>query len=100
MGIFIYYLLKGGLVDAQFLPADTVLLQLLRYKVPLGNLHLLLGKVSRDIDHLHPVEQGRLHGGNGVRRGDEKDVGQIVVYVQVIVMEGYILLRVKYFQEC
>ena len=51
------------------------------------------------IDHFHAVAEGRLDGRRDVGRGDEKHVREVVVNVEVVVMEGPVLLRVKRFQQ-
>ena len=98
-GILIDDPLQRRLVDAEFLLAYSMLLQLLRHQITLGDLHLLLGKVAGDVDQLHPIKKRRLDRGDVVGRGDEQDVRQVVVNVQIVVMERRILLRVKYFQK-
>ena len=77
-----------------------MLLQLSRYEVVLGYRRLLLRKVSAHLYHLHPVPECRLDGGRGVGRRDEQHVGEVVVYVQIVVMERGVLLRVERLQQC
>ena len=70
-------------------------LQLLGNQIVLRDLELLFGQIAGHVDHLHAVLQGRLDGGDAVRRRDEQDVRQIIVDVQIIVVEGAVLLRIQ-----
>ena len=51
---------------------DSVLLDLPRNQVPVGDVHLLLFAVALQGDHLHPVQQRRRHRVQHVRRADEQ----------------------------
>ena len=73
--------------------------QLLGNQVVVGYLKLLLRQVAGYVYHLHTVLEGRLDGARAVGGGYEEDVGEVVVHVQVIVVEGAVLLRVQGFQE-
>ena len=66
----------------------------------LCNLEFFLCQIAAYIDHLHTVLQGRLDGLDIVGSGDEHDIRQIIIYVEIIVMERRILLRIKRFQKC
>ena len=99
VGVLVDDVREAGLVDLELVLLQAVLLQLLGDEIVLRDLQFLLGQVAGHVDHLHAVLQGRLDGGDAVRRGDEQDVRQVIVDVQVVVVEGAVLLRVQGFQQ-
>ena len=60
-----------------------MLFELLGDEVPEADVHLLLLRVARDSDHLHPVEQRRRDRGHVVSGGDEQHLGQVKWNVQI-----------------
>ncbi len=62
------------------------------------DLDLLVLGVTRDADDLHAIHQGR-RDIEGIRRRDEHHVGQIVVHLQVVVVEGMVLLGVEHLEQ-
>ena len=68
-------------------------------QVSLGDLHLLLRDVATHLDHLHTVTQGAGDVADVICRGDEERPAEVVVEVEVIVVEGIILLRVEHLEE-
>ena len=72
---------------------------MLGQKVLLADLNLLLQRVSADIDDFHAVPECGLDGAQVVARGQEHDLAQVVVQVEVIVVEGVVLLRVKHLKQ-
>ena len=71
---------------------------LLRDQVALGDLDLLVLGVAGQPDDLHPVEQRRRHV-HRVRGGDEHDVRQVVIDLQVVVVEVQVLLGIEHLQQ-
>ena len=69
-----------------------------RDQVPAGDLHLLVLGVARDADDLHAVHQGRRNV-ERVRRGDEHHVREVVVHLQIVIVEGVVLLRVQHLEQ-
>ena len=61
----------------------------------LSDLQLLFGDISRDFDELHTVTQGLRDGRDIVCRSDEEHLRQVIVDVEVIVVEGRILLWIE-----
>ena len=100
MGIFIDDPGNRALLELQLTLLQTVLLHLLRHEVVLRDLILFLCKITADIDHLHTVLQSRLDSVDVVGRRDEKDVRQVVIYIEIIIVERCILLRIKRFKKC
>ena len=78
---------------------EPVLLGFLGYEVLLGDLQLLLCDVARDFDELHTVTQGGGDSGDIIRRSDEEDLREVVVDIEIVIVEGGILLGVEDFQE-
>ena len=76
----------------------AVVLDLLRDEITGGDVELLVLRVAREPDDLHPVEQRR-RDVERVRRGDEHHLGQVVVDLQVMVVEGIVLLRIQDLQQ-
>ena len=99
MGIFVNDLLKSRLLELKLRLLKTMLLQLLRHKIVLGDFQFFLCKITAYIDHLHTVLEGRLDGLDIIGRRDEKHIRQIIIYIQIIIMECSILLRIKRFQK-
>ena len=98
--VFINDLRKGCLVYTKLSLLESMLVQLLRYQIVLRNLHLLLSKVSAYIDHLHTVLESRLDVIDVIGSRDEEDVRQIVIYIEIVVMECRILLRIEGLKQC
>ena len=85
--------------NSDLLVGQPVLGDLLRHQVALGDLQLLLAGVAGDLEHLHAVQQRRRDGIQHVRRGDEDDVREIEVDLEVVVGEGVVLLRVQHLEQ-
>ena len=64
-----------------------------------SNLDLLFHDVTTHLDQLHSVEQGVRDRAETVSRSDEKDLTQVVIHIQVIIVEGLVLLRVEHFEQ-
>ena len=64
-----------------------------------GDRELLLDRVPRQTDDLHPVQEGGLDRIEDIRRGDEEHLREVVRHVQIVVSEGEVLLRIEDFEE-
>src|SRR5213079_659588 len=60
-----------------------------------GDGDLLVLGVAVEGDQLHPVQQRAGDGLQGVGRGQEHDVGQVQLDLEVVVAEGVVLFRVQ-----
>ena len=78
---------------------QAVILTLLRQDVTLCNLHLLRLGVSRNLDDLHAVAQRRRNGVELIRGGNEEHLRKIELHLEVVVLEGGVLLRVEHLKE-
>ena len=76
-----------------------MLLDLLRDEVPPGDVELLHFRVPVKTDDLHPVLERPRDPVEHVRGGDEEDVGQVVIHVEVMVVEGAVLLGIEDLQQ-
>src|SRR5215475_7536174 len=85
-------------VDRPFLGIETVLGGRMRNQVLARDLDLLVLGIAGDADDLHAVHQGR-RDVERVRRRDEHDVGEIVVDLEVMVVEGVVLLGIEHFEQ-
>ena len=63
------------------------------------NVHFLVLRIPRQLEHLHAVAQRRRNGLELVRRGDEHDLREVEGYVEIVVPEILILLRIEHFKE-
>ena len=64
----------------------------------LGDLDLLVLGVAGEPDDLHPVHE-RLRHAERVRRGHEQHVRQVVVDLEIVVVEGVVLLGIEHFEQ-
>src|SRR3990172_9183077 len=87
--------LERVLGDAQMFLRDSVLLQLTRDEKPARDSDLLFLDVSRELDDLQAVQQGRWNRAKGVGGGDEDHLGEIVGYLQLMIGEAVVLLGIK-----
>ena len=84
--------------DVQLVLLQPVVLHLLGNEVLLRDRDLLVLRVAREPDHLHAIEQRRRNI-QGVRRGNEHHVGQVVLDLDVVIDEGRVLLGVEHLQQ-
>ena len=61
--------------------------------------HLLVFRIARKADDLHAVEKRRRNV-QGIGGGHEHDLGQIKVDLQVVIVEGVILLGIEHLEQC
>ena len=99
VGVLIHDMLQGFVGERKFIGLEPVLGELLGNQVLMGDLEFFLGQVSAYVDHFHTVLQGRLDAANPVGGGDEQNVREVVVHVQVVVVEGTVLLRIQGFEK-
>src|SRR5450759_581206 len=85
--------------DLDPLLREAVVVELLGEQESLPDLDLLALGVARQLDHLHPVAQRRRDGVEQVGRGDEEDLAQVERHLEVVVLEGVVLLRVQDLEE-
>ncbi len=85
---------KGDLLGGQ-----AVELDLFGHQKRLGDIQLLEFGVAGQPDDLHAVLQRQGNVGQGVGRGDEHDIGKIVIQIQVVIVEGEVLLGVQHLQQ-
>ena len=98
-GVVLHDGFEGLLVDLDLALLDAVGLLLLGHEVAARYLHLLLGQVAAHFDELHAVEQGRGDVAYVVGRGDEHHVGEVVVHVEEVIVEGVVLLGVEHLEQ-
>ena len=89
---------QRGFADMQIGFCQAVVLQLLGQQITLGDIDLLVLGVAGKSDHFHPVEQRR---GNVERvgGGDKHHVGKVVIDLDIMVLEGVVLLRIEHFEQ-
>ena len=85
--------------EAECFFGESVFAELTRDEVALCNFDFFLEDVTAEVDYFETVEQGGLDGAEGVGSGDEEDVGEVVVEVEVVVVEGGVLLGVEDFEK-
>ncbi len=82
----------------QLVGLQPVLLDLLRQQVAARDVALLILGIARDADDLHAVEQRRRNV-QAVRRAHEHHLGQVEIHLQVVVVEGAVLLRIEHLEQ-
>src|SRR3546814_66047 len=82
----------------EFAGLQTVRLDLLRDQVQLGDLDLLVLGIAFEPDDLHAVEQ-RLRQVERVRGGDEHDVAEVDIDLQIMILELAILFGVENLEQ-
>ena len=91
---------KQGIVgQAQILGSQPVGLYLLGQEKVLADVGFFRLQIAGQPDDLHAVLQGQGNGMQGVGRGDEEYLGQVIVHIQIVIVEGVVLLRIKHFQQ-
>ena len=89
----------GGVVDGQFAVGEAGALALARQQVAVGDEHLLVVGVAVEADDVHAVEQRSRHGVEHVGGGDEHDLREVEVELEVVVAERVVLRRVEHLQQ-
>ncbi len=92
-------LLDAVLREVEPLVGETVGAQLLGTEELARDGELLGPRVARALDDLHAVHQGRGDHLRIVGGAEEGDLGEVVRDVEVVVLEGRVLLRVEHFEE-
>ena len=65
----------------------------------LGNLCLLFGDVAAYFYQLHTVEERTRNDAQVIGCGDEEHLGEVVIHIEIIVVEGIVLFRVQHFEQ-
>ena len=87
----------GGDLDP--LVVQAVVLHLLGNQEAAADLDLLLLGIARQLDDLHPVAQGGRDRVDQVAGRDEQDLAQVEGHLEVVVLEGVVLLGVEDLEE-
>ena len=91
--------LEHVVVDRDLVLEQAVPLALARPEVVARDRDLLVGRVAVEADDLHPVEQRAGDRVGDVRGGDEEDLGQVELDVEVVVAERVVLRRVEHLEQ-
>ena len=88
--------LNGGLVERglRLHRIQTRVLHFTRDEVALGYLNFLLRDVAAQLYNFHTIEQGLGDGAQIIGRSNEEHLREVVVHIEIVVVEGSILLRV------
>ncbi len=78
---------------------DSVLLDLARNQIALGDVDLLLLGVAGELDDLHAVEQRRRYRVQLVGCADKQHVAEVERLIEVVVAERVVLLRVQRLEQ-
>ena len=78
---------------------QAVLADLAGDEVAAGDVELLVDRVAGQPDHLHPVAERRRDRVEDVRGGDEDDLGEVEVEVEVVVAERVVLGRIEHLEH-
>ena len=74
-------------------------LELLGHQELLRDPQLLELGVAGQLDYLHPVAEGRRDGVEHVGGRDEEHLGEVERNLQVVVLEGEVLLRIEHLKQ-
>ena len=69
-----------------------------RQKLP-GNLQLLRLGIAGKLQHLHPVQQRRRDGMQGIGRRNKQHIGKVELHIQVVIHKTVVLLGVQHLQQ-
>ncbi len=81
------------------LSRDAVLFHLARDQVAASDVQLLLLAVALEFDDLHAIAQRLGDRVEHVRGRDEKNLRQVKGYVEIVIAECRVLLRIERFQQ-
>ncbi|KAJ0336313.1 hypothetical protein COL154_014365, partial [Colletotrichum chrysophilum] len=84
--------------DREFLGPKSMVAHRLRQQMPPRDLDLLVLGVTCDADDLHAVHQ-RPGNVERIGRGDEHHVGEVVFDLEIVVVEGAVLLRIEHLEQ-
>ena len=79
---------------------EAVIFTLLRNDVTLGDLQLLRFGVARDLDDLHTITERVRNRVQLVCRCNEEHLREIKLHLQIVVLEGCVLLGIEHFEKC
>ena len=91
--------LDGFVRDGDLVLTEAVAFHLPRPQVPVRDRDLLVRRVSVEADHLHPVEERPGDRLGHVPGGDEEDLREVELDVEVVVAERVVLRRVEHLEE-
>ena len=78
---------------------EAVIFPLLRNDVTLGDLQLLRFGVARDLDDLHTITERVRNRVQLVCRCNEEHLREIKLHLQIVVLEGCVLLGIEHFKQ-
>ena len=82
----------------QLLELQSVMLLLFRHEITARDVHLLVFGVAGQTDDFHAVEQRR-RDVEGVRRAHEHHLGEVQIDLEVMIVEGGVLLGVQHLEQ-
>ena len=82
-----------------FLSLKPGLFALLLHKILARDFKLFLFRVTLQAKHFHAVLKSRRNGVHHVRRSHKQHLREVVVDVEVVILEGRVLLGVKDFKQ-
>ncbi len=65
----------------------------------LGDFRFFFNGIAVHFDNFEPVAQGGLYSVERIACGDEHNLAQVIIEVDIIVVEGMILFGIKHFQQ-
>ena len=92
-------LLQGSGVEFDLRLFQSLLSDLFRHEELPPDGQLFQMRVAGKEDDLHAILERRRDGVDHVRRGDEHDLRQVVLHVEVVIGECIVLLRIEYLEQ-
>ena len=87
-------------IELQLFLAEAGCFQLFRNQESLGDFLLFFLCVPGDTQYLHSVLHGLGDCMKDICGRYEHDLGQIVVHIEIVIVEGRVLFRIEDFQQC
>ena len=78
---------------------EAVRLPLLVNQISLRNVQLLQFCVSRNSDNFHTVLKGARNPIQHISRSNEHHLGKIIIQVEIMIVEGKVLLRIQHLEK-
>jgi len=78
---------------------QTVNLQLFRDQMTGSDFHLFFHDITTHFDQLHTIQQRLGNRVQVIGSRDKHNFAQVIIYIQIIIMESIVLLRVQHLKQ-
>ena len=98
-GIAADQLMEGVVGDFYRFTGQAVLFHLLGNQMPFGDLEFFLVSIAGQLNDVHTVQQRPRDHTGVVGRGDKQYVAQVKGKIDIMILEGIVLLRIQHLQQ-